>query len=89
MTGLVIEHLRHAAAEADDPAGRLQKLLRRIPVHPQGEVGLGQQKVGLGLEEQVAQFVGRVGTVFFLPPMATLKPMGKPAKYLALLELRR
>ena len=63
---LVVEDLRHAAAEADDPAGCLQQLLRRIAEDTQRKIGLRKQEQRLRPQKQVAQLVRRVAAVVLL-----------------------
>lgn len=86
---LVVEDLGHTAAQGDDPGGGVQQFLGRILIDSQGQIGLGQQQLGLSLEEQIAQLVGRIGAVRLLAADGDVEADGEPGKYLALLELRR
>ena len=52
---LVVDHLRHARAAADDARDLLQERLRRGRVQARGEVRLRQAEVGLRAQEQERQ----------------------------------
>ena len=54
---LVVEHLRHAGAHADHPGALVEERVRRALVEAGGQVGLRQEDVALGLEEQVRELV--------------------------------
>ena len=64
--GLVVEDLRHAAAETDDPTGCLQQLLRRIAEDAERKIGLRKQEQRLRPQEQITQLVRRVAAVILL-----------------------
>ena len=57
-----------------------RQLLGGVLVHTQGQVGLGQQQVGLGLKEQITQVVGGVLPVLGLAAQGHVEADGEAGK---------